>query len=138
MPETRRRSPAEKKALSYAKDRRNSYGGNDKAARKAIPARKAGENRKDRRKAGQALESYTTLEEGAADLLESSLINDIERVYGWSWKKSPDQTLGEHIKCQKDRRDFREGRKQWARNKREEAKQKGTIFVSHRWRGSEY
>lgn len=37
------RGPQEKKALSYARDRRNGYGENDKSSRKAIPARKAGE-----------------------------------------------------------------------------------------------
>lgn len=31
-----RRDPQEKKALSYAKDRRNDYGENDKGSRKGI------------------------------------------------------------------------------------------------------
>lgn len=39
------KTPQDKKALSYAKDRRNTYGENDKSSRKAIPARKAGESR---------------------------------------------------------------------------------------------
>ena len=33
----KRKSPQEKKALSYAKDRRNTYGENDKSSRKNIP-----------------------------------------------------------------------------------------------------
>jgi hypothetical protein len=41
MRKKRLRSPQEKKALSYELDRRNAYGQNDKAARKAIPLRKA-------------------------------------------------------------------------------------------------
>lgn len=49
MPLKKRRSPQEKKRLSYAKDRRNDYGQNDKAARKAIPARKRIANRIVRR-----------------------------------------------------------------------------------------
>ena len=135
MPEKRRLSPADKKALSYAKDRRNSFGENDKAARKAIPARKAGENRKNRRKAAQALDGYEALDEGSADLIESSLTHDIERVGGW--KKSPDQPLGDHISQQNDRRDFRDGRKQWVGNKLIEAKEKGEGSVSWSWRGSD-
>jgi len=42
------KSPQEKKTLSLQKDRRNSYGNNDKAARTAIPLRKALENRGNR------------------------------------------------------------------------------------------
>lgn len=34
-------TPQEKKSLSYAKDRRNTYGENSKASRKAIPLSKA-------------------------------------------------------------------------------------------------
>ena len=44
-----RRSPQEKKALSYARDGRNLYGENHKAARKAIPLRKAKARRAVRR-----------------------------------------------------------------------------------------
>ena len=55
MPRKRQRSPGEKKALSYAKDRRNCYRANDKASRKAIPLRKAKSHRADRRKAAGAL-----------------------------------------------------------------------------------
>ena len=135
MSEKRRLSPAEKKALSYAKDRRNSYGGNDKAARKAIPARKAGENRKNRRKAAQALEAYETFDEGSANVIESSLTHDIERVGGW--KKGSDQPLGDHISQQNDRRDFRDGRKQWVGNKLIEAKEKGEDSARWIWRGSD-
>jgi len=89
------KSPQQKKALSYAKDRRNAYGANDKAARKAIPARKTGENRKVRRKAGQALMGIERLDEGKADIVESALGHDIERVDGWT--KSADMPLGDYI-----------------------------------------
>ena len=41
----RRRTPQDKKILSYLKDRRNSYGEHDKGSRKTIPARKAWVNR---------------------------------------------------------------------------------------------
>lgn len=89
------KSPQQKKSLSYAKDRRNSYGANDKASRKAIPARKAGENRKVRRKAGHALAVIERLDEGVADRIESSLAQDIERVGGWT--KSADMPLGDYV-----------------------------------------
>jgi hypothetical protein len=61
------KSPQEKKALSYAKDRRNAYGENDKASRKAIPLRKAGENRQDRRKTKHDLTVLPQLDDAAAD-----------------------------------------------------------------------
>ena len=90
------RDPARKKALSYARDRRNAFGQNDKAARKAIPARKAGESRKSRRKAGHALKVIERADEPSATLTESSLAHDIERVGGWT--KSPDKPLGEVVR----------------------------------------
>src|SRR2546423_12434510 len=40
LPHVVRRSPQEKKALSYARDRRNDFGSNEKAARRSIPRRK--------------------------------------------------------------------------------------------------
>ena len=40
-----RRSPQEKKTLSYAKDRRNDYGENDKSSRKSIRRNKRVPNR---------------------------------------------------------------------------------------------
>ncbi|WP_449415161.1 hypothetical protein [Ochrobactrum teleogrylli] len=86
------KSPQEKKRLSYAKDRRNSYGENDKSSRKAIPVRKAGENRKVRRITNQSLALLDRLDDVDASVAESSLKQDIERVGGW--KKSPDTPLG--------------------------------------------
>jgi hypothetical protein len=62
----RKRSPQEKKILSYLKDGRNKYGENDKAARKAIPARKAWVNRTYRRTVRQAARH------GAADIETTS------------------------------------------------------------------
>jgi hypothetical protein len=99
------RSPQEKKKLSYAKDRRNVYGENDKASRKLIPKRKAEENRKNRRKVSQALSAVPQLDEVTIDLVESSARNDVDRIGGW--RKSPDQPLGE---CLADREDTRLGK----------------------------
>lgn len=103
------RDPARKKALSYARDRRNTFGQNDKAARKAIPARKSGESRKSRRKAGQALKVIERADETTAALSESSLAHDIERVGGWT--KSPDTPLGTVVKRNVRMRTERLGRK---------------------------
>jgi hypothetical protein len=59
-----RRSPQEKKALSYVKDRRNSYGENDKSSRKSIRNGKRRAVRTNRRLAQQSLQAAT----GPADL----------------------------------------------------------------------
>src|SRR4028119_195110 len=50
-----RKTPQEKKRLSYAKDRRNTYGENDKSSRKNIRRRKRHPNRSNRRNARQSL-----------------------------------------------------------------------------------
>jgi hypothetical protein len=50
-PHLSRRSPQEKKKLSYERDRVNVYGQNDKASRKRIPKFKAQSNRNYRRAA---------------------------------------------------------------------------------------
>ena len=96
------KSPQEKKALSYAKDRRNDYRENDKASRKAIPLRKARENRQNRRKVAQALSIVPQLDEAAAALIESSALHDINRVGGW--KKKADIPLAEFVGRQIRRR----------------------------------
>lgn len=105
MDEKRPRSPQEKKSLSYANDCRNTYGENDKASRKAIPARKAGENRKVRRKANQALNVIDRLDDENAAVIESSLKQDLERVGGWT--KSPDVSLAEYMEVQARLRSWR-------------------------------
>jgi hypothetical protein len=110
MEPPKRRSPAEKKALSYARDCRNSFGENDKASRKAIPARKAMESRKVRRNANQALGVHEQLDDAAAALVESSLKNDIERVGGW--RKDPDRPLGLMIERTRATRERKAGARQ--------------------------
>lgn len=90
-----RKSPQSKKAESYAKDRRNAYGENSKASRKAIPRRKAIENRNDRRAIHQTLPKLSSAEDEKAALIESSVRPDMNRVGGW--RKQPDKTLAEHV-----------------------------------------
>ncbi len=103
------KSPQDKKSLSYAKDRRNTYGQNNKASRKAIPLRKAKENRQDRRKANQAMARIPRVGEEVADLLESSVFHDVYRVGGWT--KAPDEQLGKVVANAIVGRENRVGRK---------------------------
>ncbi|NNU16802.1 hypothetical protein HK107_10780 [Parvularcula sp. ZS-1/3] len=102
MPDKKKRSPQEKKALSYAKDRRNDYGENDKASRKAVPARKAKEHRQNRRGAKQAANQLTSMPEEVAEEIESSLIQGVERV--GAWKKKPDVPLEKHVATRQARK----------------------------------
>ena len=134
MPRKRQRSPGEKKALSYAKDRRNCYGENDKASRKAIPLRKAKSHRADRRKAAGALAAYETLGEEAAALTENALVKDVGRFK--RWQKAPDRTLGDHVAAKQALRAYREGRKQWVRMRYELGAAQGHNSFSWSWWGS--
>ncbi len=71
----RRKTPQEKKKYSYAKDRRNAYGENDKSSRKNIPRRKKAPHRANRRRAGQILETITgAVDESAEEGAEVRLI----------------------------------------------------------------
>jgi len=92
MREKQPKSPQQKKALSLARDCRKTYGNNQKAARKAIPLRKALENRKVRHKNNQAISCADQLDEAALDLAESSARYDVHRLGGW--KKGADEPLG--------------------------------------------
>ena len=135
MPIKRRRSPAEKKALSYAKDRRNCYGENDKASRKAIPRSKAKGHRADRRKAAGALKQHEVMDEDQAALVENELVNDLGRHKRWT--KEPDRSLGEYVDRQKAKRQNRIGRKKWVQENIKLAQEQGARGFSHSWRGSE-
>ncbi len=71
-----RRRPQEKKTLSYAKDRRNDYGENDRSSRKSIRRNKRVPNRADRHREHQVLAIATgvrildeTVERAEAKLL---------------------------------------------------------------------
>ena len=88
----RRKTPQEKKALSLRKDRRNTYGENDKASRKGIPLAKARVNRANRHQEAQLLGSAT----GRADAEAGAEVED--RVKGRRrkvWRKQPDSLLSE-------------------------------------------
>jgi hypothetical protein len=76
-----RRSPQEKKILSYQRDQRNVYGASPHAARKGIRRRKAWANRTNRRDARSALRK-------GADVAEDRAGGSRVR-----WVKTPDQPL---------------------------------------------
>ncbi|GAT68124.1 hypothetical protein PS9374_03785 [Planomonospora sphaerica] len=90
----RRRSPQEKKRLSYAKDRRNDYGENDKGSRKNIRRSKRAPHRANRHRVNQVLEAAVgAVDEGAEEEVERRLL--VKRPK--SWEKSPDAPLGEIV-----------------------------------------
>ena len=74
------------------------------------------------------------MSEVKADLTENALVNDLERLQ--RWQKCPDQPLGDHIEQQNVRREFRDGRKQWIKEKMREATEEGARGYGYSWRGS--
>jgi hypothetical protein len=90
----KKRTPQEKKMLSYKRDRRNVYGEAPHAARKGIPLRKALRNRANRHSANHEI-NY----QGPAP--EVDLADDLEsRIYHRApqeWEKHPDAPLGEVV-----------------------------------------
>lgn len=89
-----RLTPQEKKRLSYAKDRRNNYGENDKSSRKNIRRNKRAPHRANRHHAHQVLgEAAGALAVDAADTAEQRLLAKRPK----SWKKWPDMPLGDFV-----------------------------------------
>ena len=87
----RKRTPQEKKKLSYERDRRNVYGNSPHAARKAIPLRKAQRNRANRHLANQDVAVQAPLpSEGVAEKIEARLNLKAPKA----WRKDPDAPLG--------------------------------------------
>ncbi len=93
MPRKRRRTPQEKKRLSYARDRRNDYGQHDKGARNAIPKRKRLASRQARRVAAKEL-----IED--PETAEAKLRGKLKR----RWRKWPDAVLGDWVASRLKRR----------------------------------
>ncbi len=88
-----RRSPQEKKALSYARDRRNNYGENDKSSRRNIRRSKQLDHRSNRhhehRILGQASGGIPDAE--LADRAETTLLGRRPRI---PFRKFSDAPLG--------------------------------------------
>ncbi len=96
------RSPQQKKRLSLRKDRRNTYGENDKASRKAIPANKARSHRAVRRTSKVAVTEALVAESLRADTAQSTL--KTPRLQKGKWRKYPDTPLGKVVARQLKRR----------------------------------
>lgn len=86
------KTPQEKKQLSYAKDRRNTFGENSKASRKGIPLTKARANRSERH-AQDRLLSTAVVSEGVDQLTAVEV--EVKSTKPRQWRKSPDKPLGE-------------------------------------------
>ncbi|MBB5874543.1 hypothetical protein F4553_007977 [Allocatelliglobosispora scoriae] len=97
-------TPQEKKRLSYERDRRNTYGENDKSSRKNIPRGKRRANRADRRGASTALVTvqgvHGPIDDRAADRAEQRLAG--RRPVGF--RKWRDEPLGSVVTHQLGRR----------------------------------
>lgn len=85
-------TPQQKKTLSYAKDRRNTYGENSKASRKGIPLSKARDIRAERHEQDHVLTQALRVEE--LDQLDA-IENQVRSSKPRQWRKSPDQPLGQ-------------------------------------------
>jgi hypothetical protein len=98
----RRRTPAEKKQLSYERDHRNVYGENDKASRKWIPLRKRLRARADRRRASQGLTpGVIPVDIADGDHLDAELLPTRDPH---QWEKQPDAPLGQTVAADLTRR----------------------------------
>lgn len=110
----KKRTPQEKKALSYVHDRRNTLHENDKASRRLIPLGKARANRAYRKKVNDVLGSAS----GQDDTTELELIESKAAAIGkFEWEKYPDTPLGEVVEEQKDRRESHAGKGKTARKR---------------------
>lgn len=106
------KTPQEKKAHSYAKDRRNSYGANDKASRNSIPKRKAEANRVYRRTVDSVLKQVET---GNATETAEDISDEVKNIGRSDWKKYPDVPLGEVVKRSLENRIAHTGKGKTAR-----------------------
>ncbi len=102
-----RKSPQEKKRISYARDRRNRYGENDKSSRKNIPRHKRRVNRLNRHRHQQVLNGARgSVDIDSAATTEESLL----KVRPQRWQKWPGATLGalvgSKLKATDERREF--------------------------------
>jgi hypothetical protein len=90
----RRRSPGEKKALSYARDCRDAYGENSKSSRKNIPLRKRLVNKANRHAAQQWLSAASgQVDPRRAERTEERLLGARPKT----WRKHPDLPLGQML-----------------------------------------
>jgi len=100
------KSPEQKKALSLAKDRRNTYGENSKASRKGIRRGKQRSHMEQRRAVGQILSQVRT-ETDDAQAIEADVLAKTElfRRECTAFKKTPDVPLDIVVKRKLARRE---------------------------------
>ena len=85
-------TPQQKKQLSYAKDRRNTYGENSKSSRKNIPLLKALDIRSQR----HAQDSVLAKAVVATNIDQMDVVeNTMRATKPRQWRKWPDEALGE-------------------------------------------
>lgn len=85
------KTPQEKKRLSLAKDRRNTFGENSKASRKGIPLAKARANRSERH-AQDHLVAQALVGKTEEQLVKVEM--QVKSTKPRQWRKSPDEPLG--------------------------------------------
>ena len=86
----RKKTPQEKKQLSYKKDRRNCYGESPHGARKSIPRRKKLRNRANRKyQEQQLIITGLKLDDDLAEQIETRLYQKAPKV----WNKIADASL---------------------------------------------
>ena len=100
-PTAGRRSPQEKKQLSYDRDRRNSYGENDQGSRKSIPRNKRRVSQANRHHDPQALQRATGTRQPEIEDITEQLLHRRRRK---TWRKWPDSTLREVVQRKLRRR----------------------------------
>ncbi|MBI5403958.1 MAG: hypothetical protein HY959_11205 [Ignavibacteriae bacterium] len=88
-----KKTPQEKKEISYKKDRKNDYGENNKSSRKSIKYRKTWVNQTFRRGINQILTDTIKTEDGSEEANEK--VNSVKRK---PWKKQTDIPLGIYLK----------------------------------------
>lgn len=101
-----RRTPQDKKQLSYERARRNNYGENDKGSRKSIRRNKRYPNRSNRHRDRQVLDGASgPMDERVPDVVEQTLYVKRRR----RWRKWPDIPLGIRVEAALERRQQLEG-----------------------------
>lgn len=110
------KSPADKKRLSLARDRRNTYGESTHASRKSIPRRKAAQHQEERHAANQVLGG--ALRSASVESLDSiedkvSSASRLKRLSGF--RKIADEPLGRVIVRKQAARVKRAGRRRKVR-----------------------
>ena len=87
--------------MSYEKDRRNSYGENDKSSRKAIPLQKRLVHRANRHADRRLLDAATgPVDELRAEAAEHRALGKRRQ----RWAKVPDEPLGTYLAWKAERR----------------------------------